>query len=63
MMVCLSCNKVLNDYESTRKYKGTNEYIDLCGNCFSASDLLYMPIQDRPELDTVKFTEIYDEEI
>ena len=36
-MRCLSCNKNLNDAESTRKYPDTNEYIDLCNRCFAAA--------------------------
>lgn len=34
-MRCLSCDKILNDYESTRKSAVTGEYIDLCNHCYS----------------------------
>jgi hypothetical protein len=34
-MRCLSCNKALGDFESTRKSVETGEYIDMCNNCFS----------------------------
>lgn len=34
-MRCLSCDKILNDYESTRKSAVTGEYIDLCNLCYS----------------------------
>jgi len=34
-MRCLSCNKNLSDFESTRKSATTGEYIDLCNSCFS----------------------------
>lgn len=34
-MKCLSCDVPLNDRESTRKYKNTGEFLDLCDNCFS----------------------------
>ena len=34
-MTCLSCDKILNDYESTRKSAVTGEYIDLCNHCYS----------------------------
>ena len=33
-MRCLACNKVLNDFESTRKSARTGEYVDLCNHCF-----------------------------
>lgn len=36
-MRCLSCNKNLNDFESTRKYPNTNTFIDLCNRCYSAA--------------------------
>jgi hypothetical protein len=49
-MRCLSCNKILSDYESTRKYKGTKSYIDLCNLCFGLSDLTQGDITDRQEL-------------
>lgn len=35
-MRCLSCNAVLTDFEATRKSVLTNEYTDLCNNCFSS---------------------------
>ena len=49
-MRCLSCNKRLSDYESTRKYKGTKSYVDLCNICFGLSDLTIGDITDRQEL-------------
>ena len=52
-MRCMSCNTALSDYESTRKYKGTESYIDLCCDCFNNSDLANMPVTDRPDLDNI----------
>jgi hypothetical protein len=34
-MRCKACDKQLSDYESTRKSKVTQEYYDLCNECFS----------------------------
>jgi hypothetical protein len=34
-MRCLSCNKGLNDHESTRKYASSGTFVDLCDRCFS----------------------------
>lgn len=48
-MRCLSCNKNLNDFESTRKYEN-GEYVDLCNNCFSKSDMKNIPIIEREDL-------------
>lgn len=39
-MRCLSCNVVLTDFEATRKYKSSGDYLDLCENCFK-------PIADK----------------
>lgn len=43
MSRCRSCDKVLNDYEMTRKSAVTGEYYDLCGHCFSTikADVYY----------------------
>ena len=41
-MRCQSCNKILNDYESTRKSTVTGDYIDLCNHCYSTiKDQIY----------------------
>lgn len=34
-MRCLSCDRKLNDYESTRKYASSGDFVDLCNRCFS----------------------------
>ena len=36
-MKCLSCDCILQDFEATRKYKDTEEYIDLCTTCLDES--------------------------
>lgn len=33
-MRCLSCNVALNEFESTRKYADSGEFVDLCNYCF-----------------------------
>ena len=33
-MRCLACNRVLEDFEATRKYQGTDKFVDLCNTCF-----------------------------
>ena len=33
-MRCVACNKLLSDFESTRKSVTTGEYLDLCNHCF-----------------------------
>jgi hypothetical protein len=40
-MHCCCCDKLLNDYESTRKNAETGEYLDMCNKCYGtiANDL------------------------
>lgn len=33
-MKCLACDKILTDYEATRKFSGSKEFVDLCNHCF-----------------------------
>ena len=32
-MRCIACNKLLNEYEMTRKFTDSKEFVDLCGTC------------------------------
>jgi len=34
-MRCLSCDKRLNNRESTRKYSSNGSFVDLCDRCYS----------------------------
>lgn len=34
-MRCIACDKLLSDYESTRKSEATGEFVDLCNHCYS----------------------------
>ena len=34
-MRCCCCDRLLNDFESTRKSKTTGDYLDMCNKCFS----------------------------
>lgn len=48
-MRCKACNKTLSEYELTRKSKRTNEFIDLCNDCYKyiQEDV---QVVDKPEL-------------
>jgi len=52
-MRCHCCNKILSDFEATRKSVHTNEYLDMCNKCYAtvSDDLL-----------TYERTDLYDEE-
>lgn len=36
-MRCIGCDSRLNDMEAVRKYGETEEYVELCSNCYSVS--------------------------
>lgn len=38
-MRCLGCNKELSDFESTRRYADSQEFIDLCNDCFRHTEI------------------------
>jgi hypothetical protein len=75
-MHCTSCNKLLTDYESTRKNAVTGKYFDLCKVCFEdikpfvkvidRKDLITEqdlddPLEDDTDLDTQASLEDYDD--
>jgi hypothetical protein len=63
-MRCLSCNKILSDFESTRKSALTGEYLDMCNHCFSeiAYDVDTIVREDLREDESVDEDDDYDEE-
>jgi len=48
-MRCRACDELLTDYEVTRKSARTDEYLDLCNNCFRHIQDDF-EIIDRPDL-------------
>ena len=63
-MRSLSCNKILSDFESTRKSALTGEYLDMCNHCFSeiAYDVDTIVREDLREDESVDEDDDYDEE-
>lgn len=37
-MRCYSCNCVLNTQASTRRFKGSGDFVDLCNKCLATID-------------------------
>lgn len=33
-MRCSCCNRILSDYEATRRHATTGEFLDICNKCF-----------------------------
>lgn len=52
-MRCLSCNRVLTDFEATRKSATSGEFIDLCNHCYA--DIQY-------DIDVIEREDLRDEE-
>lgn len=50
-MRCSCCNRLLNDFEATRKSKVTGEYLDMCNKCYGTvqQDLATDIRSDLPE--------------
>jgi hypothetical protein len=50
-MKCLCCDRLLTDYESTRKHAVTGVFIDLCQQCFKTVQAdANLPTKDRKDL-------------
>ena len=50
-MHCVNCDRLLSDYESTRKHAVTFKFLDLCKVCFEDVKTI-IPVIDRKELIT-----------
>jgi|DEB0MinimDraft_3_1074331.scaffolds.fasta_scaffold60493_2 hypothetical protein len=44
-MRCISCDEALTEFESTRRYAETNEFVDLCSKCFNEVDGDFLTIE------------------
>lgn len=59
-MRCLSCDCELTDFEATRRYSHSGEFVDLCGRCI-APIVVSLDTSERfelfdPDLDSVDQT-------
>lgn len=46
----IDCDKELTDFEATRKWKGTNVFLDLCNNCFYVTSIPPEAVSERYDL-------------
>lgn len=62
-MRCIACDVELTDYEATRRYATSREFVDLCNTC-SAVSLYDVAVIDREDLRTLADIEemIYHEQ-
>ncbi len=49
MSRCRACDKVMTEFEMTRKYAGTQKYVDLCNDCFDPIKR-EVPVEERQDL-------------
>jgi hypothetical protein len=52
-MRCIGCNKELTDFESTRRYADSEEFVDLCNDCFSHTGIKAVERADLMSIDDV----------
>lgn len=57
-MKCCCCDRLLNDFESTRKSKTTGEYMDMCNKCYTT----IAPVVKTESNDSFEPFEIPDDE-
>ena len=61
-MHCTACDKLLTDYEATRKDAHTFKFIDLCKTCFE--DIKpFVSVIDRKDLITEQDLDIIDDDM
>jgi len=60
-MHCLNCDRLLTDYEATRKHAITFKFLDLCKVCFEDVKTI-IPTIDRKELMTDQDLDVTDDE-
>lgn len=49
-MICRACNKILSDFEATRRYKSNpEEFVEMCNPCFKPIED-QVPTITRPDL-------------
>jgi hypothetical protein len=57
-MRCLACQRALSDFEATRRYAESKEFLDLCDTCYESVRGSF-EVTERPDLK--KFEELGDQ--
>ena len=61
-MRCNCCNKMLSDFEATRKNAKTGEYMDMCNECIGYLPPEGFKFKTRPDLLTEKVDRFEEQE-
>ena len=48
MSRCRACDRIMTEFEMTRKFKDSGMYVDLCNKCFNSCT--YPPVAERYDL-------------
>lgn len=62
-MRCQCCNKMLSDFESTRKNAKSGEYMDMCNECIGHLPPNQFQFKTRPDLLVDKVDQFEDQEV
>jgi hypothetical protein len=62
-MRCKACDKIMTNYELTKKFSGSGEFVDLCNECsrflidddlMTIGDMVYATLSDLEEIKDVE---------
>lgn len=54
-MRCKACDKILSDYELTKKFSGSGEFVDMCNECSR-----FLVEDDLTAFGNVDYADLYD---
>ena len=54
-MRCKACDKIMTDYELTKKFSGSGEFVDLCNECSR-----FLVDDDLVAMGNLNYAHIYD---
>lgn len=60
-MRCISCNRILSDFEATRRNANTGEFLDLCNKCLP-DVIAAVPVIEREDLKKEETIEQFEHE-
>lgn len=54
-MRCVACDKVLSNYELTKKFSGSGEFVDMCNECSR-----FLVDDDLTAVGNLDYADLYD---
>lgn len=54
-MRCKACDKIMTDYELTKKFSGSGEFVDLCNECSR-----FLIDDDLTAIGNLDYADLYD---